>query len=222
MRLAVLSDIHGNYEALKKALIDMEKNRINTVIFLGDLVMKGPQPQETFDSLKKINPICWLKGNTDLWLSPVRTSCETNNSTSKEIESYRNFALKRLTQDSIKFILNCPTQKSLFFKNWDILCVHGSPRSIVETLIPNTDINTFEEILKYVEEDIILCGHSHIPFVKKIDKKIIFNPGSLGCPYDGKNDVSYGIININSSSISFCIRRINSVSYTHLTLPTKA
>jgi len=66
-----------------------------------------------------------------------------------------------------------------------------------------------KEIVQPIDEDIIMCGHSHLPFARRLGKKIIFNPGSLGCPYDGKSSVSYGIININSSEISFYIKRVN-------------
>lgn len=209
MRLAILSDIHGNYEALRKVIIDIKKNKIDAVIFLGDLVMKGPQPQNVFYALKELSPICWLRGNTELWLSSKRSKYETSSSILKEIALYREFALKRLTKENINFMLNCPAQKSLSFENRAILCVHGSPRSIIEALTPSTDVITFKQITRDIKENIILCGHSHIPFIKKIDEKIVFNPGSVGCPYDGNSNSSYGIININSSTTTFCIRRID-------------
>lgn len=208
MKLAIISDIHGNYEALKEVLLDIKKNGINMVIFLGDLVLKGPEPQAVFDALKTLEPICWLKGNTELWLSSKRTTSDTNSSSLNEIAIYRKYALKNLSSESIAFLLNCPTEKTLTLKRHNILCVHGSPRSIVEGLSSNTHIKTLKTLTQNLKEDIILCGHTHIPFIKNIDKKTIFNPGSVGCPYDGKNSACYGIMNIENSSVNFCIRRI--------------
>lgn len=206
MRLAILSDIHGNYEALQEIVCDLTNNNISSVIFLGDLVMKGPQPKEVFQTLKELNPLCWLKGNTELWLSDKRTQNESINSTLKEIELYRNFAIERLSKDSINFMLNCPEKKSLAIKSKNFLCVHGSPRSITEALYPSSN---FKNAIKNVKEDIILCGHSHVPFVKKIEDKVLFNPGSVGCSYDGQANSSYGIINITESNIDFSIKRLS-------------
>ncbi|MFL0252557.1 metallophosphoesterase family protein [Clostridium neuense] len=206
MRLAILSDIHGNYEALQEIVCDFKKSNIDSVIFLGDLVMKGPEPKEVFETLKKLNPICWIKGNTELWLSDKRTQNESINSTLKEIELYRNFAIERLSIDSINFMLGCPEKKSLTIENKTFLCVHGSPRSITEALYPN---NNFKDTIESVKEDVILCGHSHIPFKQKIGNKILFNPGSVGCSYDGEADTSYGIIDITQASIDFSIKRLN-------------
>lgn len=206
MRLAILSDIHGNYEALQEIVCDLTKNNISSVIFLGDLVMKGPQPKEVFQTLKELNPLCWLKGNTELWLSDERTQNESINSNLKEIELYRNFAIERLSRDSINFMLNCPEKKSLIIENKSFLCVHGSPRSITEALYPGSN---FKNAISNVQEDIILCGHSHVPFVKKIGTKILFNPGSVGCSYDGQANSSYGIIDITQSNIDFSIKRLS-------------
>lgn len=206
MRLAIVSDIHGNHEALKRVLLDIEKSKIDEVIFLGDLVMKGPEPREVFESLKELKPICWLKGNTELWLSKNRTRNESNSSTLKEIELYRSFALKSLSKDSIDFMLSCPEKHSMIIKNIKMLFVHGSPRSIIEALTPEADL---KEVIQNVNEDIILCGHSHLPFIKRIGSKVLFNPGSVGCPYDGDPRASYGILNISNLGVSFCIKRVN-------------
>ncbi len=205
MRLAILSDIHGNNEALEKVVLDIEKNDIDGVVFLGDLVMKGPNPMEVYESLKKLKPICWLKGNTDLWLSDTRTENESSCRDLGEIELYRNFCLERITSNSIDFILNCPEKQSVNIGKINMLCVHGSPRSIVEVLSPSMNL---EEVFEDLEEDIILCGHSHIPFLKKVGKKILFNPGSVGSPYDGNPSASYGVMEIKNDEVYFNIRRV--------------
>lgn len=206
MKLAILADIHGNYEALKYVMLDIKKNDIDKVIFLGDLVMKGPNPKEVYESLKKITPICWLRGNTDLWLSEKRTGNESSSSTIKEIEIYREFALKRLSKNDIDFLLNCPEKQSVAIGNLKMLFVHGSPRSSIEALKPSSNLR---EALKDVEEEIVFCGHSHIPFIEKVGAKILFNPGSVGCSYDGDTRASYGIMSINFDEIDFYIQKVS-------------
>jgi predicted phosphodiesterase len=71
MKIAIISDIHGNNVALMEVLKDIKRRRIEEVIFLGDLVMVGTQPQEVFETIEEIKPIVWINGNTDLWLNEV-------------------------------------------------------------------------------------------------------------------------------------------------------
>jgi len=65
MKIAIISDIHGNLTALNAVLQDIEKQGIENFFFLGDLVMNGPNPREVMEIIEDLGPEVWIKGNTD-------------------------------------------------------------------------------------------------------------------------------------------------------------
>ena len=71
MNIAVLSDIHGNITALRSVISDLKSLKITKIIFLGDLVINGPAPLECFQEIQDLKPICWVKGNTDIWYQEI-------------------------------------------------------------------------------------------------------------------------------------------------------
>ena len=210
MRIAVISDVHGNNAAFKEVISDIKKQGINHIVFLGDLVMVGPEPNLVINMLKALNPLCWLKGNTDIWLDEM--SGDWAPSTEKEIEldQYYQYAKSRLNKDEIEYILGRPITKVIEYMGNSILCVHGSPRAVNEIMDYRVPLGYLTQMIEGVKEDIIICGHSHVPYVGEHNDKYIFNVGSIGKPLDGDNRASYGIISLKSEAKpEFEIRRIH-------------
>lgn len=208
MRLAVLADIHANIFALDAVLEDMRQQGANNLVFLGDLVMIGPEPAAVFNSIRKLNPICWIKGNTDMWFEEITESWVPKTPREQEIFEYYIYAKTKLSQEAITFLTELPFKSSINYKGVSILCVHGSPRSVSEVMDYRTK-DSFHMMVSEVKEDIILCGHSHIPFVGEAAGKRIFNVGSVGRPFDGDNRASYGILDLTMGKPQFIIRRVN-------------
>ena len=152
MKIAVLSDVHGNAVALKKVLDDLKSLHITKIIILGDMIMKGPMPKRVLDLLLNSNfeILSWVKGNTDLWLEEFSDNAHVLDN---EIEdfTYYKYAVDHLDHNDISFINNLPEKQSLFINNKTILCVHGTPKSIVEAIDSTVSI---KEIKK---------GERHIP-----------------------------------------------------------
>ena len=65
MKIAVFSDVHANISALEAILNDIQSSNIDLYAFLGDLVINGPSPKQVFETIRKLNPGVWIKGNTD-------------------------------------------------------------------------------------------------------------------------------------------------------------
>lgn len=98
MRIAVLSDMHGNGIALNCVINDMKKQNINKVIILGDVVMKGPMPSEVMKELKKLDIVTWIKGNTDEWFKEINEDFKPKNNNEKELYEYYKYAETKLTE----------------------------------------------------------------------------------------------------------------------------
>ena len=195
MRIAVISDIHGNSIAFDKVIDDIDSQNIDGVIFLGDIVSKGYDPKGTFDKLLNLKPLVWIKGNTDTWFEEELKNWKPKTENEMILYNNYNYIVDCLTVSDIELIKKLPEKKRLKIDNYSILCVHGSPRKIDEKLLLDLTDEELKEILKDVAEDIILSGHTHETYIRKVFDKIIINPGSVGlCNYDGDNRASYAVI----------------------------
>jgi len=186
MKIALISDIHGNLEALNAVLKEIKKRKINKIICCGDIIDYGGNSNECVEIIKK-NEIKSVLGNHDYtaatlddidWFSYIaqRTAEITN---------------KLLTEKNKKFLLKMP--KVIKYEN--LFIVHGSPRDYLhEYIYPDTPDSIFKDFFNIVKKQIIAMGHSHIPFVKKIKNKLILNPGSVGQPRDGNNKASFCVL----------------------------
>jgi putative phosphoesterase len=86
---------------------------------------------------------------------------------------------------------------------------HGSPRDpINEYIFPLTPTSTLESLIELANTDILLLGHTHIPFHFAFDSKLILNPGSIGQPRDGDMRASYAIMEVKDGKVSHSIRRV--------------
>jgi len=208
MNVAILSDIHGNICALNAVLSDIRSLNVSEIVFLGDLVINGPTPLEVFQELRKLEPICWVKGNTDDWFAEI--SDEWSPSTEQEEKIYKNYIYtrKHLSKKSIDFLLKRPEKCFFETAGVTILAVHGSPRSISEGIGKNITYDELKKIFSNIKESIIVSGHSHIPYIGRVGNKVIFNAGSIGMPLDGDNRASYGIIKIKNHIPKCSIRRV--------------
>jgi len=208
MRVAILSDIHGNIHALQSVLIDMESLNVSKIMFLGDLVINGPFPLECYKKIQELNPTCWVKGNTDTWYENINTGWTPSTKQEEKLFKLYEFAQKYLKDEMLEYIFNHPMKCSMEINDLSILGVHGSPRSLSEGIMKETPLKELELIASKVEESIIVSGHSHIPLLKKVDNHTFFNVGSVGMPGDGDPKACYGLIEIIDDVSKFEIRRV--------------
>lgn len=192
MRIAVISDIHGNLYALMRTLEDIDEQNVDSIICLGDLVGYGCHPNETVALIKKRGVLC-LKGNYDA--SVVDGDFSYIRETS--INSFSlPWTCSELRASNKFYLSNLPTSLTLEAENKKIKFVHGSPNAINEYLVEDAD-NT-KNIMKNLSEDVLVCAHTHFPSYKKFEDKLFINCGSVGKPKIGKPDSTYVILDIQS------------------------
>lgn len=131
-----------------------------------------------------------------------------NNKNHYELQEYYLYALEELSHEDLEYLTNKPTQETISLEGFDILCVHGSPRNIMERMGKEVHKDTLIKMIEGVKANIILCGHSHFPSIVELDDKVIVNAGSVGFPIDEDNRVSYVILDINENGYSFYFKRV--------------
>lgn len=192
MRIAAISDIHGNLYALMKVLEDIDQQKVDLIVCLGDLVGYGPHPNEVIALIRRRELPC-IKGNYD-------ASVVDGDFTYIRDNHINSFALPWSIEEvraSNKFYLNeLPEKLKYNFEDVNIEFVHGSPNTINEYLFE--DGSNTEAIMKDFSGDILVCAHTHIPSLKSFDKKTFVNVGSVGKPKIGRPNATYCILDINS------------------------
>ena len=196
MRLAIVSDIHGNLPALEAVIVDIKKHKPDMIVNLGDCVSGPLWPKETYELLRSLN---WptVRGNCD------RAVGSANPATLSESDK---FAYDRLNVQDRDWLKQLPT----FIQISDsILACHGTPETDNEYLVelvsagqlcaaPSAEIN---RRLALVKADLVLCGHSHIPqLILVAPSQLVLNPGSVGLPaYEFQLDASKHVVSESGS-----------------------
>lgn len=186
MRLALVSDIHGNLPALQAVCADLARHQVDTVINLGDSLSGPLLPQETAQFLMQQSAWVHLAGNHErqILLHPERPQSPSD-----------AYAYTQLGAAELRWIASL--QPSLAWSDEVLLC-HGSPRSDIEYLCESIsakglDLASQTELqnrLKGVTATVVACGHSHLPRILRVagastHHTLIVNPGSVGLPaYD--------------------------------------
>lgn len=203
MKVAVLSDIHGNLFALNSVLEDIKKNDVDEIFCLGDLAMAGPEPNETIDFVKKQN---WtiIQGNTDKMIADYS---EAVYNAVKEGAPIMANALendvKSISTENKEFLKQLPEKLALELEGVNILLVHGSPRRNNENIFPDLTKEQINEIVAGVKENIIFCGHTHIPCGYQTDNGItIVNDGSVGRPFTDNPEACYVLADFNNGAFT--------------------
>ncbi|MGL4772021.1 MAG: metallophosphoesterase family protein [Clostridium sp.] len=193
MKIAVISDIHGNIYALMKTLEAIEDERVDSIICLGDLVGYGPHPNEVVSMIRRRNIPC-IKGNYDASVVDGTFSFIRENMINSFALPWAN---EELRAENRYYLDNLPNSLRLEFNNKNLLFVHGSPNRINEYLLENDD-NT-RNIMDNLQEDILVCAHTHIPSVKEFNSKLFINVGSVGKPKIGRPNSTFVILDIDKN-----------------------
>lgn len=207
MKIAVLSDIHGNMIALNAVMDDIQRNECDKTFFLGDYALAGPEPAPTVDycmHLMTYNNIEMIQGNTDKMIAEYTEDMQNELSGAAPIMAN---ALKEdvsiLNDTQKSFLRDLPPYKLIEEEGLKILLVHGSPRKNNEDILPDTPPKEVEEMVKDCEASIILCGHTHIPCgFQTLSKKTVINVGSVGRPFTENPKSCYLILDLNDKKFT--------------------
>lgn len=212
MKIAVISDIHGNMEAVEAVMQDIEAKNCDKIFILGDYAMAGPEPQSTveyFMNKKSDSRFTMIQGNTDLMIADYNDELYR---TLKEKAPVMAEALKSdaqlLNPVEKEFLKNLPIQKEVKAGGVKFLLVHGSPRKNNEDILPDTPLSEVEEMLENVDADVVLCGHTHIPCGFQTEsRKTVVNAGSIGRTFfvepNSYPKACYLIIEVDNGSCVF-------------------
>lgn len=167
MRIAVLCDVHGNLPALEAVLAELPSLDVDAIVCGGDMVA-GPFPAETLGRLQ-LAGATFLRGNADRY-SP------------RAPEGTWEWGAGKLGDEGVRFLAELPITLSL----GGVRFCHGSPRDEDEILTKLSPDERFRAALAGVEEELVVGGHTHVQFERRVDGWRFVNAGSVGMPYEGR------------------------------------
>lgn len=182
MRLAVISDIHGNLPALDAVLDDLAARQPDQIVVAGDLVNRGPQPAEV---VARLQPLGYptVYGNHERYVLDAAKADDPN--AGGETFAPARWSMRQLDAEQLAYLRGLPFSLPVA----DLLIVHGSPRGDQDGIFRR---NSDAEILAKLDgQPRVVCGHTHVSLVRHLDAGLVVNAGSVGNPFEGDTRARY-------------------------------
>jgi predicted phosphodiesterase len=180
-QVAVLSDVHGVLPVLEAVLAEPDVERADLVVVTGDHAA-GPQPVEVLERLMALGDRAVLvRGNADRELVALARGLEVD-----VPDEVSRWAAARLTERHVALLDGLPHPVTVDVDGFGpVLFCHGTPRDDEEVVLVDTRLERWAEAFAGLADDVrtVVCGHTHMPFVRLVDRRLVVNPGSVGMPY---------------------------------------
>lgn len=201
MKIAIISDIHGNYDALYSVLDKAKKENVDHLLILGDIVGYYYYPEKVLNLLNDWN-FDIIKGNHEQILQDLTNDPSLSESIRLKYGSGHNEAIKKLSLEQLNYLFDLPESKAIKFDKINMLMCHGSPWSNDSYIYPDSNNNIINKCDKK-DFDFVFIGHSHYPFAIKNRYSILINPGSVGQSRQIGGNASWCILNTVNCCFQF-------------------
>ncbi|MCM3764943.1 metallophosphoesterase [Neobacillus niacini] len=209
MKMAFISDIHGNAVALDAVLTDIKQQEADKIYVLGDICYRGPEPKRSLELIQSLDTEV-IKGNADEWVVRGVREGEVPDKALELMNTERQWTVEHLDPKDLQYLKNLPTQLHLNVEGVDIAAFHATPESLFDIILPHADDDTILSMLmKPADATIYVYAHIHRPYIRYINGKVIMNIGSVGLPFDGLTKASYGLVEIEQDNIRTSIQRVS-------------
>lgn len=205
MRVAVISDIHGNQIALEAVLQDLaQQSDVEQIVIAGDLCLNGPCPKEVLDIIQGLNcPV--VQGNVD-----AETVNEAPDKGVKK-RSTVSWTREQIGEAGVDYLASLPTSHLVANPDGsDLLVVHANPLNLEDAIFPNAPDSTLEHLLGDLNETVgaLAFGHLHIAYTRRWRNLLLADVGSCGVPRDEDVRSAYGILTWGATQWEAEIRRV--------------
>jgi putative phosphoesterase len=210
-RVAIVTDIHANLQALEAALARIEELEIERIYCGGDLVGYGPHPNEVCALLSE-RRVPTIYGNYDYAIARDLEDCGCFYPTPRDRELGEQsiaWTLAHTGQQSKDFMRELPFDLRFELGRKRVRLVHGSPRKVNEYLLEERAASTFERIAAIADCDVLAFGHTHKPWIREHADVLFVNCGSVGKPKDGDPRASFAVLEPASGQVRVTIERVD-------------
>jgi predicted phosphodiesterase len=180
-QVAVLSDIHGVLPVLETVLEEPDVAAADLLVVTGDHA-SGPQPADVLDRLTAFGErVILVRGNADRELVALRRGEEVDIP-----DDVTPWAAQELRADQVELLAGLPHPVTVEIEGFGpVLFCHGTPRDDAEVVLVDTRLDKWREVFADLPAQVrtVVCGHTHMPFLRLVDRRLVVNSGSIGMPY---------------------------------------
>ena len=187
MKIAIISDIHGNLEALKATFKDIQKRKVDKIICLGDIIAKGVHSKECISIIRKKCDIV-LQGNCDFYFS---IECKNIEEMSNQEQKRIKWNQSLISKEDRQYLLNLPLCYEFYMSGSLVRLFHATPTVNNKAVLNVDSIETKYKMFLPSEKtqsqeiaDVVIYGHIHHPYMDRMYNKTIINVGSVGNSFD--------------------------------------
>ena len=202
MRIAILSDIHGNQVAFEAVLRDLaHRAPVDTLVVAGDLCLNGPRPREVLNMLQDLKcPV--LQGNVDEDVVMMKPKKGTKKHAMIE------WVREQIGEKGVRYLASLPTSyvvdnadASQNVEGRNVLVVHANPLNLDDAIFPSSSDETLEHYLSELDASIgaVAFGHFHVAYTRHWRQLLLVDSGSCGLPRDEDTRASYAILMWNGN-----------------------
>lgn len=216
MRVALISDIHGNRVALETVLAAIEQDAPDQIVCLGDVAAMGPDPGGTLDLLQTVGcPVIMGNADTELFSDPADVRARIENPIIRDLILWTQEQLDDRRRAFIATFL--PTLELDLGSGVRLLCFHGSPRSNTEVIRAETELDALRAAIDGSTATLLAGGHTHHQLLRRFDGQWLINPGSVGMTHrQTRVDratgappwAEYGVVTVHNGAIDVSLRAV--------------
>src|SRR5215218_7816488 len=209
-RVAVITDIHANLPALEAALQRIEELEVEEVLCGGDLVGYGPHPNEVC-SLVAERGIRTIYGNYDYAIARDLDDCGCAYVTAEDRalgQRSVEWTLANTDHAAKDFMRELPFELRFTVGATAVHLVHGSPRKVNEYLFEDKPASLYERLARGEQDDVLVFGHTHKPWVRSHAGVLFVNCGSVGKPKDGDPRGAFAVLDAQGGALRVTIERV--------------
>ena len=180
--VAVLADVHGVLPVLEAVLAEPDVRAAECIVVCGDIAA-GPQPVPVLDRLTAMDNIVLVRGNADRELAACARGTAAPGGPGYEVDRW---AAEQLPPRHVELLAGLPHPVTLEVAGFGpVVFCHGTPRDDEEVVLVDTRLERWAEVFADLPGDVrtVVCGHTHMPFARLVDRRLVVNPGSVGMPY---------------------------------------
>jgi len=200
--IALIGDVHANLPALEAVLSHAQSRDAQHIWNIGDFVGYGAFPNEVIDRLRDLAAVSIIGNYDRKVLKIMKKAGKWKEKKSTEKMLAFEWTYQQLSPANCNYLRSLPEERLIEAEGWQILLTHGSPASREEHLMPSTTDDRLRELIKLTPARIVIHGHSHIPYVRKVDQTWWINTGSVGRPDDGDPRACYAILQLTPRQVN--------------------
>jgi predicted phosphodiesterase len=200
MRIAIISDSHGNLTALDAVLAEVDRTGpYDAVLMGGDVAYGGPFPAECIDRIME-RGLPAVRGNTDQMIMDA---------VSGSGDAHGDWVVDQLHDGHLNFLQSISVQYTVDIGQGRTLgLVHATPWSIYESFLPDSSDVDFRRMLHEAGTSALAYGHIHLQHQRSLDTGVVIGVGSVGLPFDGDRRAMFTVIDAAAGGLSVDFRRL--------------